>query len=224
VTVTAIATVAVTMAVSTPAGARGSRTTDSAVQRHLRSAIRHLPVASHSHAGRYDRTRAFGDWISQGHGCDTRAVVLKVESLRPTTQNRYCTIESGRWYSFYNARYYTKPYGGAVQIDHVVPVENAWISGAWRWTHATRVRFYNDLGDQRTLVAVDRHDNEAKGDQDPTHWLPAHGKCRYLRSWVAVKTRWHLSVTATERATLLRLAGGCTNRVIKVTPARIDLR
>lgn len=219
----AVATAASTMPVASASATVSSRDT-TVVARHLRAAIRHLPIASHSHARSYDRSAAFGDWISQGGGCDTRAVVLKTESLRPTTQNRYCTVESGRWFSFYNARYYTRAYGGAVQIDHVVPVENAWVSGAWRWTHATRVRFYNDLGDPRTLVAVDRHDNEAKGDQDPTHWMPTHGTCRYLRSWVAVKTRWQLSVTVTERATLLRIAQGCTNPVIRVTPARVTLR
>jgi hypothetical protein len=41
------------------------------------------------------------------------------------------------------------------------------VSGAWKWDKATRVRFYNDLGDLRTLASVDIHDNEAKGDQDP---------------------------------------------------------
>lgn len=218
------AATAVSVTAGTPASAQESGRSTSVVERHLRAAIRHLPVARHSHGGSYNRSAAFGDWISQGDGCDTRAVVLKTESLRPTTQNQYCTVKTGRWYSFYNARYYTNAYGGAVQIDHVVPVENAWVSGAWRWSHATRVRYYNDLGDKRTLVAVDQHDNEAKGDQDPTHWMPSHGKCRYLRSWVAVKTRWHLSVTATERATLLRIASGCTNPVIRVTPAKIDLR
>lgn len=221
----ALATLVV-MSVGSPpsASAHESTRTTSVVARHLRAAIRHLPVARHSHATSYNRSAAFGDWISQGSGCDTRAVVLKTESLRRTTQNRYCTIETGRWYSYYDARYYTNAYGGAVQVDHTVPVENAWVSGAWRWTHATRVRFYNDLDDPRTLVAVDRHDNEVKGDQDPATWLPRHGKCRYLRSWVAVKTRWHLSVTASERAALLRVARGCSNPVVRVGSARVDLR
>src|SRR5262249_41074602 len=130
-------------------------------------------------------------------------VVLIQESLKPVTKNFFCTVSKGRWYSYYNAKYYTNAYGGKVQIDHTVPVENAWISGAWKWTKATRVRYYNDLGDPRTLVAVDAHDNESKGDQDVTSWLPSHGVCRYIRSWVAVKTRWHLSVTAAEREALI---------------------
>ena len=31
----------------------------------LRYAIKHLPVAAHSHAASYDRTKDFGDWITQ---------------------------------------------------------------------------------------------------------------------------------------------------------------
>ncbi|WP_151081432.1 GmrSD restriction endonuclease domain-containing protein [Nocardioides cynanchi] len=182
-----------------------------------RAAIRNLPVAAHSHAGSYDRTADFGDWIEQGGGCDTRAVVLKTESLKPTTQNSNCTIETGKWFSYYDATTYTS--GSAVQIDHTVPVENVWISGAWRWTQATRVRYYNDLGDSRTLVAVDSHDNESKGDQDPTTWIPAHGKCRYVRSWVAVKTRWHLRVTAQEKSRLSQLAASCPNPTLTITRA-----
>jgi hypothetical protein len=220
-----VASSAATVTISSPAAAKPAPAASTGVvQRHLRAAIRDLPVAAHSHAASYDRAAAYGEWISQGDGCDTRAVVLKTESKVPTTQNRYCTIKTGRWYSFYDARYYTNAYGGAVQIDHVVPTENVWISGAWRWTHATRVRFYNDLGDPRTLVAVDQHDNEAKGDQDPGHWMPSHGKCRYVRYWVAVKTRWQLTVTAAEKAALQHIANVCTNPLVTVRLAPVDIR
>jgi hypothetical protein len=201
-----------------------SRTASTVVKVPLRTAIRNLRVAVHSHAGSYDRTRAFGDWISQGGGCTTRAVVLKDETLEPTTQTSSCTVRTGRWYSFYDGRYYMNAYGGLVQIDHVVPTENAWVSGAWRWTHATRVRYYNDLGDSRALVAVDRHDNEAKGDRDPSDWMPSHGRCRYLRYWVAVKIRWRLSVSRGEKAALNRVAAGCTNPDITVRRAQVVLR
>ena len=105
-----------------------------------------------------------------------------------------------------------------------MPVYNAWVTEAWRWTKATRVRYYNDLRDPRTLVAVDAHDNEAKGGDDPTAWMPSHGKCRYVRSWTAVKTRWHLNVTAAEKTKLIKLAAECPNVKLTVTPATIKLR
>jgi hypothetical protein len=189
---------------------------------HLRLAITHLPVVAHSHAASYDRSAEFGNWIEQGSGCDTRAVVLKAESLKPTTQNSYCTIETGRWYSYYNNTYYLA--ASSLQVDHTVPVENVWISGGWRWTQGTRVRYDNDLRDSRTLVAADTHDNESKGDRDPTSWLPVDGQCQYVRYWVAVKTRWHLAVTAAEKATLFTLAASCPNTVLTIRQAIVQYR
>src|SRR4051812_27353332 len=180
----------------------------------LHKAIKQLRVARHSHVASYDRDKDFGGWIEQGGGCDTRAVVLKDESVKPTTQNSYCTIQTGKWYSYYNASHYTR--ASSLQIDHTVPVEKVWISGAWKWTKSTRVRYYNDLGDPRTLVAVDTHDNESKGDDDPSGWLPDHGKCRYLRYWTAVKLRWNLSVTKTELSSLNHLADKCPNPKLTV--------
>jgi hypothetical protein len=190
----------------------------------VKAALRALPVAEHSHTGSYDREKQFGDWITQHGECDTRAVVLMKESLKPVTTSFYCTVSKGRWYSYYNNRYYQNAYGGKIQIDHTVPVQNTWVSGAWRWTKATRVRYFNDLEDARTLVGVDAHDNEAKGDQDPTSWLPRHGRCRYERSWIAVKTRWHLSVTSAEKAKLTSLAAHCPNSKLAITLVTVRYR
>jgi hypothetical protein len=131
-------------------------------------------------------------------------------------------VSKGKWYSFYNATTYYNAYGGVLQIDHVVPVENTWVSGAWAWSRATRVRYYNDLKDSRTLVAVDRSDNEAIGDRDPSQWLPSHGRCRYVRYWVAVKIRWQLHVTGTEKKKLASLASGCSNTTLKIIRATVS--
>jgi hypothetical protein len=215
---------AATTATGVPSEAALTAVLSKVVHVRERAAITGLHIAAHSHAPSYARTADFGSWIEQGGGCDTRAVVLKTESLKPTTANSNCTVERGRWFSYYNAVYYTNAYGGAVQIDHTVPVENVWVSGAWRWTQDTRVRYYNDLRDSRTLVAVDAYDNESKGDQDPTAWLPSHGQCRYVRSWVAVKTRWHLSVTQAEKAQLTTIARGCPNPRLTILKAAIGYR
>jgi hypothetical protein len=86
---TATAAHASTATTESSAVARTSAARTSVVKERLRKAIRRLPVARHSHAGSYNREKDFGDWIDQGGGCDTRAVVLKDESLSPTTQNRF---------------------------------------------------------------------------------------------------------------------------------------
>lgn len=86
------------------------------------------------------------------------------------------------------------------------------------------VRFYNDLGDARSLAAVDRHDNEAKGASSPDAWMPSHGHCRYTRAYVAVKTRWRLTVTRPEKKALASYAAACADRTLKVTRATVRLR
>ncbi len=83
----------------------------------------------------------------------------------------------------------------------------------------TRDRYANDLGDRRNLVAVTDSVIQSKGDQDIAEWLPELGRCRYVREWVAVKTRWHLRVDQTEKRRLVALAGGCDNSVLRVRTA-----
>jgi CRISPR/Cas system Type II protein with McrA/HNH and RuvC-like nuclease domain len=109
---------------------------------------------------------------------------------------------------------------GRIDIDHMVPLAEAWDSGARNWTVADRERFANDLGDRRSLVGVTDTINQEKADQDPGTWLPPYFKCRYLKEFVAVKLRWRLSVDAAERVAMIELAADCTNTTITVTRAR----
>ena len=104
-------------------------------------------------------------------------------------------------------------------VDHFVPLAEAWDSGARRWNAATRQRFANDLRDPRTLVAVTASSNRSKSDRDPAEWLPSLGNCAYVRQWVAVKIRWHLTVDAAEKRALRGLAEGCRNTRITVRRA-----
>lgn len=194
------------------------------VREPLITMIKALPVAAASHTSTYSRTTDFGSWTyhSEPYGhCDTRAVVLTQESKVAVTRSATtCTVHTGKWVSIYNGKTYTNAYGGTyVQIDHLVPVENAWIMGAWAWTKTRRIAFYNDLGDYRSLNAVDTTSNEAKGDRTPVSWMPAIGHCRYVEYWAAVKTRWGLKVTSAERAALLKYATPCGNPTITVSKA-----
>lgn len=195
------------------------------VRESLSAMIKALPVSAPSHASSYNRTTDFGSWTYHvepyGSHCDTRAVVLTQESKVAVTRSATtCTVHTGKWVSIYNGKTYTNAYGGTyVQIDHMVPVENAWIMGAWAWTKTRRVAFYNDLGDARSLNAVDTASNEAKGDRTPAAWMPAVGHCRYIEWWAAVKTRWSLKVTSAEKAALLKYVSPCGNPTMTVTKA-----
>jgi hypothetical protein len=182
---------------------------------HLRAAIEHLPVSAETRRG-YDRDK-FQIWIDADRDCqDTRDEVLAAESL---IRVRGCDIQQGKWVSYYDHKTFRRSSG--MDIDHLVPLAEAWDSGAKKWNADTRKRYANDLQDPRTLVAVSAHANRSKGDRDPSEWMPQYGKCKYLAQWVAVKIRWRLKVDRPEKRALARRAAGCTNVLIKVRHARI---
>lgn len=179
----------------------------------LTTAINSLQVATEVRTG-YDRAK-FTHWIdADGDGCSTRNEVLDIESENSVTCSN---LSGGRWYSYYDRVSWTNP--SDVDIDHMVPLAEAWDSGARNWTAAQRQAYANDLGDSRSLVGVTDNVNQAKGDQDVAEWLPTYDKCRYLREFVAVKIRWRLSVNSSERTAMQDLAAGCTNSTITVTRA-----
>lgn len=183
----------------------------------LSTAIGDLDGATEVRTG-YDRD-AFRHWVdADGDGCDTREEVLIAEADDPVTVGSGCSLSGGRWYSYYDGVSQTR--ASALDIDHMVPLAEAWDSGARSWSAATRRSYANDLGDSRALVAVTASQNRSKGDQDIAEWLPPRDRCRYLREWVAVKHRWRLSVDAAERSAMRSLAGDCGNPTITVTLAR----
>jgi hypothetical protein len=114
----------------------------------LAQAVSAIPTAEESNSG-YDRT-LFRHWADVNDDCqNTRAEVLirEAESDTPltyTTSSR-CTVASGRWFSYYDRVSWTL--AADVDIDHMVPLAEAWGSGASTWTSARRQTFANDLGD-----------------------------------------------------------------------------
>ncbi|WP_437109649.1 HNH endonuclease family protein [Streptomyces sp. enrichment culture] len=113
---------------------------------------------------------------------------------------------------------------GGLDIDHLVPLAGAWDSGASAWTPAERETYANDLGDERSLIAVSARSNRSKAGQDPAQWLlpyaPYH--CQYLTDWIATKMRRQLTVDTAERDTFTQATADCPNAPVKVTFARCD--
>lgn len=182
----------------------------------LTTAIGSLPVAAENNAG-YDRD-LFRHWVdADGDGCHARNEVLIAEADDPVTVGSGCSLSGGRWYSYYDRVSWTNT--SDVDIDHMVPLSEAWGSGARNWTAGQREAYANDLGDYRALVGVTDNVNQAKGDKDIAEWLPQYDKCRYLGEFVAVKIRWRLTVDSAEKSAMQSLAGGCANSTITVTYA-----
>ena len=153
----------------------------------------------------YDRARDFGGWSAFGGDpicLDVRGQVLADESLSPIQTSLpagvRCYVTKGRWIDPYTGSVIFN--ADAMDVDHVVPLKEAWNSGAWRWNRATRRTYANDLTDPNHLIAVTARANRSKGDRDPAEWLPPNNAftCRYLEIWVGIKARWGLAVDPVE--------------------------
>jgi hypothetical protein len=187
-----------------------------------RSLLLNISPSSESGSTTYSRA-SFRHWIDESGDCrDTRAEVLIAQSQVPvtyTTSGR-CSVATGRWYSSYDGATWRSP--ADVDIDHMVPLKEAWESGARLWPVNRRTRYANDLGFPATLVAVTDNVNQAKSDKDPAGWLPPRtaARCTYAVAWVQVKYRWRLSIDSAERSVLSSiLSGSCGSRATAV-PAR----
>jgi hypothetical protein len=197
---------------------------DRAVEKRLGRLVRQLDVGRERSAG-YDREK-FVHWVdADADGCDTRDEVLRQEAVDDPTVGDGCALSGGEWFSWYDAEDVTD--SSDLDIDHVVALAEAWASGARGWTKGTRQRFANDLGDRRSLTAVSASSNRSKSDRDPAEWLPRKkARCRYVRDWVVVKSRWQLRVDQTEKRTVRRLVRGCGSGddTVRFTHARVVRR
>lgn len=165
-----------------------------------------LTVASSGSMRGYSRAR-FPHWRKAGDNCDVRDTVLRRDGEEVRLDG--CNVVGGRWLSGYDNRAFLDP--SDLDIDHVVPLANAWRSGADEWDDARRGDFANDLT-RPQLIAVSASSNRAKGDQDPSQWKPPNRDhwCQYARDWIAVKHYWGLSVTSDEKAALADMMEGCS--------------
>ena len=216
VSTAAIAAVLCTVVAPSIASANPEPSTATGVP--LRDVVAALPLADEVRDG-YDRTK-FRHWVdADGDGCNTRAEVLLTEASTPPTTGPKCAIVGGSWYSAYDDTYITN--ARVSDIDHMVPLAEAWDSGAYAWTPQQRESYANDLDEPRALIAVTATTNRSKADQDPHEWLPPYQPawCEYVTAWATMKTRWNLTVDPAEKTTLIDTAGRCPNLPLAITPA-----
>ncbi|KAJ4347205.1 uncharacterized protein N0V89_011144 [Didymosphaeria variabile] len=149
----------------------------------------------------------FPHWITQSGTCNTRETVLKRDGTNVVTDSA-CASTSGTWKSPYDGATWTA--ASDVDIDHVVPLSNAWKSGASAWTTAQRQAFANDLTNPQ-LAAVTDNVNQAKGDSGPEEWKPPLTSyyCTYAKMWIKVKSVYKLTITSAEKTALTSMMGTC---------------
>ncbi|MFC8537388.1 HNH endonuclease family protein [Streptomyces sp. NPDC057249] len=171
-----------------------------------RTYLSELTVKAEGSSTGYSRDK-FPHWITQSGTCNTREVVLKRDGTN-VTQDSGCAATGGSWYSPYDGATWTA--ASDLDIDHMVPLAEAWRSGASSWTTSQRQAYANDLT-RPQLIAVTDNVNQSKGDKDPASWMPPRAayKCTYVRAWVHVKHYYKLSVDSAEKSALQSALSGC---------------
>ena len=174
------------------------------------------------HVGGYDRSY-FKLWVdADKNGCDTRKEVLISEAIVKPKKGAKCTLSGGKWLSPYDNKTYAKD--SALDIDHVVPLAEAWRSGAWSWTAQQRQEYANDLSEPKALIAVTAGLNRSKGDKDLSAWLPPKNVCEYVTAWVSVKVRYSLTFDSRELQVAQSYFNSCpiTNIDVQVLPGFVQ--
>jgi hypothetical protein len=174
------------------------------------AAIKVLKIAPDVREG-YAR-KNFKHWSDlDKNGCNTRSDVILQEALEKPKVDAGCKIvkDTGKWISLYDGVNVTN--FSALDVDHFVPLAEAWDSGASKWDAAKREVYANDMGDPISLIAVTAGSNRSKSDQDPGEWLPplATYHCQYVKQWVQVKVRWSLTVDEKELKVLKDINAKC---------------
>lgn len=182
------------------------------------TALNTLKVADEVRTG-YKRT-LFKHWVGVGNGCDSRKAVIISEAVVKPKVEVGCKIVGGEWLSIYDNTKVTD--AGKLDVDHMVPLAEAWDSGASAWTSAKREMYANDQTDPRHLIAVTGASNRSKSDQDPAEWMPMNKAyaCEYLVNWVSIKVRWSLSVDKKEKDFIATNLKSCKNTQFSIVPVK----
>lgn len=99
-----------------------------------------ITTGKESNSPAYERSK-FHTWIHIEGNCNTRGYVLKRDGSDVEEGDR-CVPDSGTWFSDYDAQTFTASHD--LDIDHLVPLKEAWISGAKDWTSDQREAFANE--------------------------------------------------------------------------------
>lgn len=149
---------------------------------------------------------AWGWPVAPSNACDVRNAALYRDGVGVTI-NSNCTVQSGRWLDPYTAVWLNNK--SDVDIDHMVPLAEAWRTGASNWSDNQRRQFAND---RLVVVSADDGANQSKGDKGPDAWKPANQAswCLYGKRYTAVKAKYGMTTSTTEKAALQQMIGTCS--------------
>jgi hypothetical protein len=203
---------------TTPAKTQSGQSISPGAPGSALAALATLVVKGRAPKTGYDRGLFGQSWADvDRNGCDTRNDVLRrdLSAVVLKRGTNGCRVLSGTLLDPYLGRTIAFVRGpgtsSEVQIDHVVPLSDAWQKGAQQWTLLQRTAFAND---PLNLLAVDGLTNQRKSDSDAATWLPPNKsyRCAYAARQIAVKVRYGSWVTGAERDALGRILATCPSQ------------
>jgi len=192
-----------------------AKSADSVMAAEALAQLASIPIKGRAPKTGYSRDTFGPAWADvDRNGCDTRNDILARdlvdETFKPGTNN--CVVATGtlaEQYTGASIRFVrSQATGNAVQIDHVVPLSDAWQKGAQQLSADQREELAND---PLNLIASDGTTNSAKGDKDAATWLPPNRafRCEYVAIQVAVKAKYNLWATTAEHEAIFGTLQGC---------------
>lgn len=159
-------------------------------------------------------------WTDADRDCqDARQEVLIEESLSEVAYEagNECRVENGDWFGVYTGQSFTDP--GDLDVDHMVPLDNAHRSGGWAWTKERKAKYANDLSYANHLIAVQASANRQKGSKGPEKWKPKRIEywCQYATDWVTIKHSHGLTASPDEAVALREMLDTCDEPTSLVT-------
>lgn len=135
--------------------------------------------------------------------CSTRDALVILEGKNVKTKNN-CKNESGEWKDPYgwNGDFETTTNPSSFDGEHIVPLKNAWISGAKNMKHSKREKIANDAAN---LMLTASRPNTQKGDKSIDRWVPDKNSprfCDYVERYTHVKAKYGLTVTSAEKKSI----------------------
>ncbi|MFG1702382.1 HNH endonuclease family protein [Nonomuraea sp. M3C6] len=211
-----------TMAVLTGCGGLEAQSTspetakpDSASVTEARQKLAKLAVKGRAPKTGFDRDEFGPAWSDVDHnGCDTRNDILKrdLENEKFKAGTHDCIVLSGTLDDPYSGKTISFKRGQdtstEVQIDHLIPLSDAWQKGAQQWSATKRKEFAND---PLNLMAVDGPLNGQKSDSDAATWLPPRKqyRCAYIARQIDVKAKYEVWLTSAEKDAMETILDGC---------------
>jgi hypothetical protein len=104
-----------------------------------------------------------------------------------------------------------------MEVDHVVPLREAWDAGASQWSRVDRRKFATDPINLRITAKGTNRTKSDKQVYDYEKWAPEGFRpCDYAKQYAGVKGEYSLTFTAKEVEFYIKLAenGQCTTNVV----------